>query len=32
MTASVKAWGAVGITFKGDGGHGDDRTFGKPPF
>ena len=25
-------WCTIGITFKGDGRHGDDRTFGKPLF
>ena len=30
--AGVRVWCAIGITFKGDGGHGDDRTFGKPLF
>src|SRR5262245_17361527 len=29
--AAVRVWCTVGITFKGNGGHGDDRTFGKPP-
>src|SRR5262245_61875736 len=28
----VRVWCAIGITFKGDSGHGDDRTFGKPFF
>ena len=28
----VWVWRAIGITFKGNGGHGDDRTFGKPLF
>src|SRR4029450_11110395 len=25
-------WCAVGVTFKGDGGHGDDRALGEPLF
>src|SRR5215510_11681727 len=28
----VRVWRAIGVTFKCDGGHGDDRTFGKPLF
>src|SRR6266536_1960311 len=28
--AAVGVWCTIGITFKGDRGHGDDRTFGKP--
>src|SRR5512132_36601 len=29
---AVRVWGAVGVTFQGDGGHGDDRTGGQPLF
>ena len=28
----VRVWRAIGIAFKGNGGHSDDRTFGKPLF
>jgi hypothetical protein len=27
---AIRVWCIIGITFKGNGGHGDDRTFGKP--
>ena len=30
--AGVRVWRAIGITFEGDGGHGDDRDRGKPLF
>jgi hypothetical protein len=29
---SIRVWRAIGITFKSNGGHGDDRPFGKPLF
>ena len=29
---AVRVWRTICITFKGNGGHGDDRTFGKPLF
>jgi hypothetical protein len=32
MGTGVRVWCAIGNTFKGSGGHGDDRTFGKPLF
>ena len=28
----TRVWCTIGITFKGNGGHGDDRTFGQPLF
>ncbi len=28
----VRVWCTIGITLKSNGGHGDDRTFGKPLF
>ena len=30
--AGIRMWCAIGITLKGNGGHGDDRAFGKPLF
>src|SRR6476661_4535062 len=32
VCARVWVWRAIGITFKGNGGHRDDRTFGQPLF
>jgi hypothetical protein len=28
----IRVWCTISIPFKGNGGHGDDRAFGKPPF
>ena len=28
----VRVWCTIGITFKSNSGHANDRTFGKPPF
>ena len=30
IRVAVRVWRTIGITFKGDRRHGDDRTFGKP--
>jgi hypothetical protein len=32
IRTGIRVWCAIGVTFKGDGGRGDDRTLGKPLF
>ena len=30
--AGLRVWRTIGIAFKGNGGHGNDRTYGEPLF
>jgi hypothetical protein len=32
VDGGIRVWRAIRIAFEGDGGHGDDRSLGQPPF